>query len=163
MVARGRSAKRLGELLMERGLLTASQLEQALAHQRLTKAFLGAVLLELHLVPPKQLLAALSEQFGIPCESLRPEQVDWAVVDQFPSSALSDEHCFPIRADAASLTVAIANPLNAWALSAVEQTARFQQVKLVLVLPSDLALVRQAYQRRIVQRMTQQPESHGHD
>jgi type IV pilus assembly protein PilB len=157
-----RSTKRLGELLIEQGLLTSAQLERALDHQRMTKEFLGVILVRLNLVPAKKLLAILSEQFGMPCESLTPERVDWTVVDQFPSSVLSSENCFPIRADAESVTVAIVNPLDAWALSAIEHAVKFRRVKPILVLQEELANVQQAYRQRSVQRIATQLNSDGH-
>ncbi len=146
---------------MEQGLLTPAQLERALEHQRLTKEFLGVILLRMKLVPAKTLLATLSEQFKMPCESLTPERVDWTVVDQFSPSALSSEHCFPIRADAESVTVAMVNPLDAWALSAIEQVVKFRTVKPVLVLPEELAHVQQAYRQRSMQRIATQLNSDG--
>ena len=157
-----RSTKRLGEFLMERGLLSPAQLERALEHQRLTKKFLGEVLLELRMVSPQHLLSTLSKQFGIPHESLSPERVDWTFVDQLPPSALSLEHGFPIRADAESVTVAIVNPLDAWTLSQMGQLARFQNVTPVLVLPEELANIQQAYRQRVMQRMTQHLQADDH-
>jgi hypothetical protein len=153
--------KRLGELLVEQGLLSASQLEQALTHQRLTKEFLGVTLLRLKLVQPEPLLRALSEQFGMTYESLTPERVDWTLVDQFPASALSAETCFPIRGDAESVTVAIVNPLDAWALSAIEQAVKFRTIKPVLVLPEQFAQIQEAYRQRAMQKITQQLNDHG--
>jgi hypothetical protein len=161
MVERRQPAKRLGELLMARGLLSPSQLERALEHQRRTKEFLGAILVRLKLVPPEKLLAALSEQFGMPHESLTPERVDWAVVDRFPPSALSLEGCFPIRADAGSVTVALANPLDASALSTIEHAVRFRTVKPVLVLQEELENVQQAYRQRSLRRIAAQLDRDG--
>ena len=159
----GRTAKRLGELLMERGVLTPAQLELSLADQRATKEFLGAILVRRQLVKPDMLLAVLSEQSGIPSERLVPEGVDWALVKQFPASALSEGKCLPIRADAESVTVAIANPLDVGALSAIENAAGFRTVKPVLVLEEDLYRVQQAYRHRSLRKITSQLDSHGSD
>lgn len=156
-------AKRLGELLVARRLITPAQLQEALRQQEATKEFLGAVLVRTGLIKAEALLTTLSEQFGIPHESLSPERVDWTVVGQFAASALADGRCFPIRADEQSVTVAIVNPLDAWALSAVEQAARFRTVKPVLVLERELHQVMQAYRQKLARSITAQLKGHDGD
>lgn len=146
-------ALRIGELLIKRGYLTAVQLECALAQQRLTGEFLGAILLKSGTVTDTQLLEVFSEQFGIPFEPLRPDRVDWDMVKRFPASALADGKCFPIRADDFSVTVAIINPLDALGLSAVERAVGVRKVKPVLVLERELRAVIQEYQRQKLHAM----------
>ena len=139
---------RLGELLVQRKLIAPAQLDAALADQRLSKEFLGAILVRRGLIKPDDLLRVLSEQFDLPCERLQVEQTDWRVAKQFPASAFADGTCFPIRADGQSVTVAIANPLNAWALSTMEKAAGFRKVVPVLVTEQDLRDVLEAYRRQ---------------
>lgn len=59
----------LGELLVEGGLLTAAELDQALAEQRRTGRLLGQVLVERGYVSGPSLARALAEQHGV---GLRP-------------------------------------------------------------------------------------------
>ena len=150
-----RPAKRIGELMVERGLVTREQLDHALAEQRLTKEFLGTILVREGYVTPNGLLSALSERFGIPHESLRLERVDWGVAKQFPSSALADGKCFPIRANDESVTVAIANPLDLGMLSGIERVAGFRRVQPVLVLEQELQTVLKAYQQQVLRGIIQ--------
>jgi len=109
------------------------------------------------------LLTTLAEQFGMAHERLKPEQVDWAVVEQFRASTLSSGSVFPIRADAESVTVAIANPLDVGALSAIEKAAGFRTVKPVLVLEEDLCRVQQAYRQRSLRKIASHLDPHGSD
>ena len=148
-------ARRLGELLRERGMITQGQLEHALAQQRSTGEFLGTLLLKLGVVTEQQLLEALSEQFGIPCEHLELEQVDWSLAKQFAPSALEGGKCFPIRATEHSITVAIINPLDALALSAMEKAAGMRAVKPVLVPERDLLAVQKEHTRQTLQLLQQ--------
>ena len=62
----GRTGKRLGDLLVEQGVLDQEVLQQGLAEQRLKgkKELLGEVLLSLHLIKEEALLAALRRQVG---------------------------------------------------------------------------------------------------
>lgn len=148
---------------MQKGLLRPEQLEQALQQQRSSGELLGAVLLQMRFIQPEVLLTTLAEQFGMAHERLRPEQVDWAVVEQFRASALSSGSVFPIRADAESVTVAIANPLDVGALSAIEKAAGFRTVKPILVLEEDLRSVQQAYRQRSLRKIASQLDPHGSD
>ena len=161
-MATGQPTKQLGALLVQRGLLTSRQLAGALVEQRTTKEFLGAILIRRRLIEPTTLLEALSEQFGIPHESLTPEQVDWRVVQQFPVSAISEGKCFPVRADAQSVTVAIANPLDVWTLSTIERAAGFRAVNTVLVLEQELKLVLQVHRQRMLDAIEARCQ-HGSD
>jgi hypothetical protein len=151
----------VGELLVERGLITRQQLDWALARQQATKEFIGTILVREGLVTPEALLAALSERYRIPHEPLRVEAVDWAIAKQFPSSVLLEGRCFPIRGDEDSVTVAIANPLETWSLSAIEKAAGFRKVRAVLVLEQELREVVQAYQRQLARSIGSQLDSDG--
>ena len=142
--------KRIGEILVDQGLITRNQLDRALERQRVSKEFLGAILIQLVAIRPEVLQSALSEQFQIPQEPLTVERVDWAVTKQFPASIFSAGKCFPFRVDDDSVTVAIANPLDAWALSAVEELSGFRKVKPVLVTDRELQAVLQAYRQRLL-------------
>jgi hypothetical protein len=143
--------KRIGELLVEQRLITQRQLDEALFQQRSTRELLGAILIKSGALKPEVLSEVLAHRFGIPCEPLNPQGVDWSVAKQFPASALSGGGCFPIRADEHSVTVAITNPLDAWALHSIEQSAGRRKVKPVLVLERDLEAVLKEYKRRILQ------------
>ena len=158
-----RSTKRIGELLVERGLIGPAQLDQALARQRSTGEFLGAILIGMRAISEQALLEAMSLQFGIPHEPLRPSQVDWTVARQFPPSALAEGNAFPIRADANAVTVAIANPLDAWTLSLLEGAASRRAVRPVLVLASELQAVVREHQRQTLRAIEARlnGESHG--
>ncbi len=83
---------------------------------------------------------------------------------QFPASVLAEGKCFPIRADEESVTVAIADPLDAWVLSAIEKFAKFRTVKPVLVLADELRSVLQAYHQQSLRSIeTQLSQGDGGD
>ena len=156
-----RSNKRLGELLVERGMITATQLGLALQHQQVSKRFLGEILVELGVITPQALLEALSQQYGLPQQSLSPQQVDWTLTKKFPTSVLTGGRCFPVRADAGLMVVAISNPLDAEALSEVGQFIGALRVAPVLVLEKELQEVVKAYRLRALQNLSSQLGSHG--
>lgn len=150
--------KRIGELLVQKGLLTQEQLAQVLRLQATSRELVGEILVRTGLIQPAMLQEALAEQFGMSRERLSPEQVDWALVDQFPASALEGSG-FPIRWDRNSVTVAIFNPLDVWSLSLIEQAAKFRTLKTVLVTEEELRRVQQAYRERSLRKLTTWLES----
>ncbi len=148
MTPPGRSPQRLGEMLVKRGLLSAGQVEEALAEQRTSREFLGVIVVRRGWVQPRALLGVLSEQFGLRAETIDLARVEWEVAKQFPASVLSEGRCFPIRADGESVTVAIANPLDAWTLSSIEKAVGFRKMQPVLVTPEDLQRLLQHHRQQ---------------
>ena len=84
----GQAPRRIGELLMERRLITQRQLDEALSQQRASKEFIGEILVRLGFVKPEALLAVLSERYNIPHEPLTVDRVDWELVKQFPADSV---------------------------------------------------------------------------
>ena len=144
-----RSQKKLGEILMDKGLITSVQLKAALDEQRKTNEFLGKILLKNNQLKEKDLLEAISEQFNIPYVSLKYKYIDWQIAKQFSSALILDYKCFPIAKDEWSVTVAITNPLDVWAIKKAEEEARGLKLKLVLVSEGDMKEVIQRYQQHI--------------
>ena len=132
--------KRIGEIFMEKGLITEAQLYDALAAQKLGDGFLGTVLMGKGIITEQQLTQVLSEQFGLPVVDVKKQYVDTALARKFSSSLILDHKCFPLTEDENSITVAIANPLNAVAISKVEEEAGQDQRKVNWVLASETDL-----------------------
>jgi len=130
--------KRLGEILLEKGLLSDEQLRECLEQQKLTKEFLGSILVKKNLIKEEDLMKCLSQQFGIPYISLKSQYIDWQVCAKFSHLVRSEEKVLPIRQDDLSVTAAISDPLDVMSISKFEELARPKQLKLVLVAPSEL-------------------------
>ncbi len=122
----------LGELLIQKGLITRVQLTAALQAQRTTKEFLGALCVRKGWVSEEALLDTLAEQFGMPRVHLEHERVEPEVAKRFSPALLQEHHCLPMRLDGQEVVVALANPLDAWAVSELEREAGFRKVRLVL-------------------------------
>jgi Type II secretion system (T2SS), protein E, N-terminal domain len=107
--------KRLGEMLLEAGVIDETQLHSALGHQRKWGGKLGQALQDLKLATEPQIVGALSRKFGY-------EVVNITAVEQTPQlqGALKllprelalRQTLLPIAADPGSLTVAMADPSN---------------------------------------------------
>src|SRR5690242_908924 len=93
---RGRmSRKRIGEILLARGAITADQLEAGLQAQRQTQQRLGATLVSLGAITEPMLVQALSESLAIPVVDLRTVTVDWAAVHLVRARFCEKHEVFP--------------------------------------------------------------------
>jgi type IV pilus assembly protein PilB len=142
-----RKQKLLGEILIEKSLITPEQLKSALEEQVTTKEFLGAILIGRRYIQEVDLLKALSEQFNIPFIKLRDKYIDWELVKQFSSSLILDYKCIPIKKDDYSITIALTNPLDAWLLKKAEEEAKGLNVKMVLASQADIQEVIERYKQ----------------
>ena len=138
--------KLLGEILIEKNLITPEQLKEALEEQKLTKEFLGEILIKKGRIKEKDLLQVLSEQFNIPFVSLKSRYIDWEFVKLFSASLIRDYRCFPVKKDEWSVTFAITNPLDSRVLQKAEEEAKGLKVKWVLVCQDDINDVIRRYQ-----------------
>jgi len=102
--------KKLGQLLVDKGLITEVQLEEALSEQRRTNEVLGSILVRRGWINSEQLLEGLSEQYRIPCIRLDGTPIDRSVIEQVPLKVALHYRVMPIRLENSTLTVAVANP-----------------------------------------------------
>jgi len=146
-----KNTKRIGEILVERGLITEAQLHDALLEQKTTDGFLGGILMKRGLVNDKNITEALSEQFGLPIVDLKDQYIDIDLARKFSSSLIVDHKCFPLSKADDIITVGIVNPLNAVAMTKIEDEAKPFNVKFVLVSDEQLKVVIQQYRQSISQ------------
>jgi len=147
----GKSAKQIGEILIEKGFITEAQLHDALLEQKVSDKFLGMILIGRGLITDHDLLEALSEQFNMPLVDIKEQHIDMELARKFSTSLILDHKCFPLKEDDYSVTIAIVNPLNAVAISKIEQEANPRKVNLVLADEKDLSKVIQNYRQYISQ------------
>ena len=105
-----RPEKRLGELLLEHGLLTAEQLESALAAQRLQRRPLGQVLLAQGIVDEKALAGVLSLHFNVPQVDFTRARIDKDALSLIPEAYAREHTIVPIRLEKDVLEVATVDP-----------------------------------------------------
>jgi type IV pilus assembly protein PilB len=130
--------KRLGDILVRKGLISAGELKEAIGEQAKSKEFLGAVLLRLNLIRPDELLQALSEQFDMPVVSLKNRYFEWDFVKGFSPELIFDHKCFPLKREGSKVVMAIANPLDYWAIKRAEEETGGLELKLLLASDDDI-------------------------
>ncbi len=112
--------KQLGELLIERGVITRDELSMALAYQQEKGGLIGEILVELKLASEEDIAQALTRQYGFPYLPLSNYEIDKEVLSAIPENVCRQFCLVPIDKIGKSLTIAMANPLNVQAIEDVE-------------------------------------------
>ena len=106
----------LGEILIERKLVTPEQLRTAMDRHWRTRRRLGQVLVELGYVTADAVLEALSAQLGLPSTRVDSYTVNPEAVTMLPERVARQHVAFPLLKVGSTLVVAIASPKNLDAL-----------------------------------------------
>lgn len=117
--------KRLGELLLESGIITEQQLQTALEEQQRTKKKLGDVLLAQGVLTEHQLIEVLEFQLGIPHVTLSRFQIDAKLSQVIPEQMARRYQVLPIRVDGRKLMVAMADPLDLFVIDDLRMSTGF--------------------------------------
>ncbi len=112
--------KQLGEILVERGIITRMQLEQALRIQKEQNILFGEALVILQYTTEENIVQALTAQYGFPYLPLSNYEISPEVLSVVPANICNKYCLIPIDKIGKSLTLAMANPLNLSALEDVE-------------------------------------------
>ena len=102
----------LGQLLLGAQLITQRQLDEALAVQRSTGAFLGDTLVSLDHVKAKDVGPLLARELRVEYVNPRDSEVAEEVMDAVPESFSRQHAVMPLRVDNGRLYVAMRDPLN---------------------------------------------------
>ncbi|MBA7652809.1 hypothetical protein ES703_60648 [subsurface metagenome] len=108
--------KKLGEILVEKGTITSAQLTQALAEQKKTGERLGRVLVNLGFITERELIKFLGVQMEIPPINLDNYLIDPQIIDLVPQALARRYILIPVFKSEDTLTVAMADPLNVFAI-----------------------------------------------
>jgi len=129
--------KRLGEMLLEAGVIDEAQLNAALGHQRKWGGKLGQALVDLKLATEPEVVAALARKFGygtanVGAMALTPPLE--AALKLVPRELALRQTLLPISSDNSSITVAMADPSN---IAVVDELAFRTGRRIRIVLAGD--------------------------
>jgi len=116
--------KRIGDILIESGVITPAQLQDALSRQRKTRERLGRILVEMKAATERQIAQALADQLGLRLVNVAGVRVDPAAVKLVPEVLARKRRLVPVALDGDALVVAVADPLDVYALDDVGIAAR---------------------------------------
>ncbi|MDP2912987.1 MAG: ATPase, T2SS/T4P/T4SS family, partial [Candidatus Omnitrophota bacterium] len=102
----------LGQLLIQKGLITIDQLERALREQEKTGELLGTILLKLGFIKEPDLYDILAHQFGAKYVRLKNINIPVSTIEKVPAKIATHYKLVPISVTDKSITVAMSNPLD---------------------------------------------------
>jgi type IV pilus assembly protein PilB len=116
--------RRLGEILVDSGLITDEQLKKALELQKKRSIPLGKVLTEMNLLTENQISESLSQQFGRPYINLSNYPVKPEIVTMVPVKLVQRYAIIPFDLKEDILLVAASDPGNLEAIDAIRKITR---------------------------------------
>lgn len=118
--------ERLTEILINNKLITPEQLQQALGAQRTRGGRLSNTIVELGFVKKEDLVSALSQGLGLPLIDLKRIKVDPKVLNIISPKVCRHYQIIPISQMGDTLTMAMADPLNIFAIDALHNLTGFK-------------------------------------
>ncbi len=111
---------KLGQILIAANLVTEAQLQEALSLQRKEGGRLGSKLVKLGYITEDRLVSFLSKQYGVPSINLADYEIDQSVLRLIPAEMAKKYLILPIARVGATLTVAMADPSNIFAIDDIK-------------------------------------------
>jgi type IV pilus assembly protein PilB len=111
--------RRIGELLLDAGVITADQLAEALAEQQRAGGRLCYNLIRLGHLKSDDLVGFLRDQFGVAAVNLERYQVPEAVLRLIPAAFARERRVVPLHVLGGTLTVALLDPSRADDIAAI--------------------------------------------
>ncbi|MFW5648876.1 MAG: GspE/PulE family protein [Candidatus Alkaliphilus sp. MAG34] len=145
-------AKRLGNLLLENGLITQEQLEHVLKTQKFTGKKIGEIFIEEGILSENQIIEVLEFQFGIPHMDLNKYFID-PEIPRLISERLARRYTLiPVKKDGERLIVAMADPLNIFAIDDIKIATGLEIVPAIATNQGILDAIDQHYETESAER-----------
>jgi type IV pilus assembly protein PilB len=138
-------SQRLGDLLVKEKIITTEQLEQANKVQKEQSCRLGSALVKLGFLTDEDVTNFLSRQYGVPAINLSYFEIDPAVVKLIPFETAKRYQILPLSRVGASLTIAMVDPTNVFAMDDIKFMTGFNIEPVVASESSILAGIDKAY------------------
>jgi type IV pilus assembly protein PilB len=138
-------SQRLGDLLVKEKVITAEQLEQATKLQKETHVRLASALVKLNFLSDEDVTNFLSRQYGVPAINLSSFEIDPAVIKLIPYETAKRYQILPLSRVGASLTIAMVDPTNVFAMDDIKFMTGFNIEPVVASESSILAGIEKSY------------------
>ena len=132
-----KTKKRLGEILIEGGLLTRGQLEEALPYQKKSGLKLGQFLVREGIVSEVQIVDMISNQLNLEKYSAEAYQIDTELAHVIPADMAFRYQAVPLKKNHLLLTIAMIDPMDINAVDAIEVYTN-NEVETVICTEQDL-------------------------
>jgi MSHA biogenesis protein MshE len=138
---------RLGDLLIQAGLLSDAQLQLALQDQKRTGSKLGRTVVDMGFVDEGRLLTALSEQMKIPFIDLKHFKFNQELVQLLPEAMARRFRALVLSREGGGLLVGMSDPLDLFALDEMDRILKVRVQPAVVREAELLATLDTVYRR----------------
>jgi len=136
---------KIGEHLIEKGIITHEQLDIALKESQKSRELIGQTLIRLKFVTQEQMLMTLAEQLGLVYFSdLKNVVIESEVIKAVPAKFVQHYKFMPLKLKAKVLTVAVSDPLAVWLMEDLKLHLGFD-VERVLATEEEIAAAIKRY------------------
>jgi type IV pilus assembly protein PilB len=125
------ATKRLGEVLIESGVLSLEQLQLALDKQLASRKRLGEQLLDMGLLSEEDLVVAMATHLDIPHVDLDDTPPDPDAVGRLTPELIRRHRALPMRVDGNRMAVAMLDPLNQNAIELISDATRLEVIPFI--------------------------------
>lgn len=132
------SSLKIGQILMNMGVVTPEILREELAKQKGDPRRIGEILVEDKIATEQQICQALAAQFSIPYVDLENMDIDVKLADIVTESIATSNKVIPISLDNRTLTVAVADPLD---YKAINTISTFTKLKINVVIAEETKIL----------------------
>ena len=136
---------RIGELLVNAGLITEDQLREALQIQKHTGDKLGNVLVQENYVSESQIMEVLEFQLGIPYIDLSNATISSEVQKMIPYNLIRRHIVVPVKLERNMLYVAMEDPLNFIAIEDLRMATGYEIVPMIAPLEAINRIISRLY------------------
>ena len=129
-----RAKQKIGEILIEDGLLSKAQLEEALAFQKANGGLIGKILIDKKYVDEDSLIGALGKQFKVPYIPLKNYSINSDMAGMLTAEFCHENTVVAFDCDSKKVYVAVADPVNDAVIEKIKTlTGRIPQVFLARI------------------------------
>ncbi len=122
--------KRLGDLLIDEGLITKDQLNQALSQQKENGGRLGSILVQMGFVTDDQISKALGKQYNVGVFEFK-EEIDPIILKIVSPQIAQKFQVIPVRREGKNLYLAMANPVDVYTIEDIKFATGYNVIPLV--------------------------------
>lgn len=130
-------SKKTGELLLERGIITEEQYEQAHKEQQVTEEELGSILIKLGYIRDHEFVETLADILEIPYVELEDYELEKAALSLIPASIAQEKLVIPLFLIGEVLTIAMPNPQEVGTIDAIRNLTG-KQIEPVIARESEI-------------------------
>lgn len=123
--------RKLGQMLVNDGVISGESLEAALAEQEATRGSLGKILVDMELTTEWEMASALGKQLNVPFITLSHYDIDALVIQSIPANLVRKYKIVPVDKTGDTLTIALADPSNIYLLDELKLLTKSQIIPVI--------------------------------